>query len=260
MPRVARDQLASTDMAELSLPTDFRLSVIVPVFNEARTIESVMQRLLEVAMPLEIVIVDDGSIDGTRALLSQRIDQWREAAGPSKQLELILHEGNQGKGAALRTGFGKVTGSLVIVQDADLEYDPREYAKLLRPLLEDRADVVYGSRFGPGSDADSPGWHRMGNRLITLLSNLATWTNWTDVETCYKVVRTSIVRSIAPTLKERGFGIELELTAKLARHPNVRLFEVPITYHRRGYEEGKKIGLKDAFRALWCIVRFRIAD
>lgn len=260
MPRVARDPQTSAPTRSIELPPDFCLSVVVPVFNEARTIESVMERLIQLELPLEIIVVDDGSVDGTRALLSQRIDQWQASAGNSKRLQLILHDGNQGKGAALRTGFQKVTGSLVIVQDADLEYDPQEYVKLIRPLLEDRADVVYGSRFGKGAEADSPGWHRMGNQLITKLSNLATWTDWTDVETCYKVVRAEIVKSIAPSLKERGFGIELELTAKLARYPRVRLFEVPITYRRRGYDEGKKIGLKDAFRALWCIMRFRFAD
>ncbi|MCA9104242.1 MAG: glycosyltransferase family 2 protein [Planctomycetales bacterium] len=260
MPRVIRDEVDRATEPELKLPDDFRLSVVVPVFNEAKTIESVMQRLLQIALPLEIVIVDDGSLDGTRALLSRRLDEWRAAVESDKRIELVLHDGNQGKGAALRTGFQRVTGDIVLIQDADLEYDPNEFPRLIRPLLEDRADVVYGSRFARGAHSDSPSWHRWGNQLITFLSNLMTRCDWSDVETCYKVMRTATVQRLAPSLKERGFGIELELTAKLARQSGIRLCEIPIRYSRRGYEEGKKIGLKDAFRALWCIVRFRLGD
>ncbi|HAN98000.1 MAG TPA: glycosyl transferase [Planctomycetaceae bacterium] len=259
MPRVLR--LADCEpISRDALPERFRLSVIVPVFNEARTIEQVMERLLEVPLPLEIVIVDDGSVDGTRALLAERIETWRTRVSNGMSLELVLHEANRGKGAALRTGFGQVSGEAVIIQDADLEYDPLEFLRLLRPLIDGRADVVYGSRYARGAQSDSPGWHRLGNRLITIASNLLTGCDWTDVETCYKLVRTPLVRAVAPTLRERGFGIELEMTAKLARQPGVRLCELPIAYRKRSYAEGKKIGLRDAFRAFWCIVRYRLKD
>lgn len=266
MPRVTRDPVSPRDPSAPSTATPFQwpsqitLSVVVPVFNEARTIEAVMQRLLTVPIPMEIVIVDDGSVDGTRALLEDRLAAWRDLARQGTRLELVLHDGNQGKGAALRTGFQKVTGMIVTIQDADLEYDPHEFLHLAQPILEDRADVVYGSRYARGSNSDSPAWHRWGNRTITQLSNFATGCDWTDVETCYKMMRTELVRKIAPTLRERGFGIELELTAKLARLPRVRLHERPIAYRRRGYAEGKKIGLKDGFHAMACIVRYRWRD
>ena len=247
-------------MALVTLPDDFLLSVVVPVYNEAATIEQVLRRLINFPLPLEVIVVDDGSQDGSRKLLQQLIPAWSQDLPADKSLQLLLHAGNQGKGAALKTGFAAVTGSIVAIQDADLEYDPLDFVWLLGPLLTDQADVVYGSRFARGSLADSPLWHRWGNQLITWASDLTTGLSWSDVETCYKLVRTPILREIGPTLQERGFGIELELTAKLARYPGLRFFERPIRYQKRGYAEGKKIGVKDGLWAIWCIIRYRLAD
>jgi hypothetical protein len=253
-------QTASEHLALQQLPDDFKLSVIVPVFNEASTIEQVLHRVFELPIPLEVLIIDDGSRDGSRELLGQLIPEFTKHLPPNKAMHLILHDGNLGKGAALKTGFLKATGSVIAIQDADLEYDPMDFLWLLGPLLTGKADVVYGSRFGRGSLADSPFWHRWGNQLITICSDLTTGLFWSDVETCYKMVRTPIIKAIAPTLKERGFGIELELTAKLARHPGLTYFERPIRYQKRGYAEGKKIGMKDALWAAWCITRYRLAN
>jgi glycosyltransferase involved in cell wall biosynthesis len=171
-------------------------------------------------------------------------------------LRIVFHERNQGKGAAVRTGLLQATGQVVVIQDADLEYDPREFSKLLEPLLEGRADIVYGSRFLAGDRTVSPAWHRHGNGFLTRLSNLRTRLKLTDVETCYKMFRRELIQPIAATLREKGFGIELEITAKCARLPGVRFLELPISYARRSYAEGKKIGMKDGFWALWCIARY----
>lgn len=251
---------AANHLALKQFPHDFKLSVVVPVFNEASTIEQVLHRLMELPIPLEVLIIDDGSRDGSRELLSELIPEFSRRLPASKSIHLGLHEGNLGKGAALKTGFLKATGSIIAIQDADLEYDPMDFLWLLGPLLNGEADVVYGSRFSRGSHADSPFWHRWGNQLITLCSDLTTGLFWSDVETCYKMVRTSVIKEIAPTLKERGFGIELELTAKLARYPNLTYYERPIRYQKRGYAEGKKIGMKDALWAAWCITRYRLAN
>ena len=261
--QVLENTLGKTTAEHLALkqlPPDFKLSVVVPVFNEASTIEQVLHRLFELPIPLEVLIIDDGSRDGSRELLSDLIPEFSRHLPASKSIHLGLHEGNLGKGAALKTGFLKATGSIIAIQDADLEYDPMDFLWLLGPLLSGKADVVYGSRFSRGSHADSPFWHRWGNQLITLCSDLTTGLFWSDVETCYKMVRTSIIKDIAPTLKERGFGIELELTAKLARYPNLTYYERPIRYQKRGYAEGKKIGMKDAIWAAWCITRYRLAN
>lgn len=235
------------------LPPEFRLSVVMPVYNEIRTLAKVIERVRSTKLPLELVIVDDGSRDGSREFLAELRDRTDPATG---ELKVVLHEKNQGKGGALKTGFLACTGDVVIIQDADLEYDPHDYRALLQPIVEGQADVVYGSRF---SHVDGPVhhyWHRWGNQLITRLSNWRSGRAWTDVETCYKLMRRELIQQIAPGLKERGFGIELELTAKLARMTGVRFYERPVSYVGRSWAEGKKIGVKDGLWALWCILRY----
>jgi len=230
------------------LPEGFLLSVVIPVFNESGTIEEVIRRVRAGGVPCELIIVDDGSTDGTREILR------RFAADPD--VVLVEHATNQGKGAALKTGFLQAKGSVVLVQDADLEYDPAEYSKLIQPIVEGQADVVFGSRFIGESHRVMYFWHFAGNRLLTLLSNLATNLNLSDIETCYKVFRREIIHQIAPSLTEKRFGIEPELTAKVARIPGVRVYERPISYSGRTYAQGKKIGWRDGLRALWCIVKY----
>ncbi len=230
------------------LPPGFLLSVVIPVFNEAATVEQLMRRVRRCGVPIEIIVVDDGSTDGTDKLL----DAWRDDPG----VTILLHETNRGKGAALKTGLAHVRGNAVIIQDADLEYDPLDYPLLLQPIVKDWADVVYGSRFSGNDRRVSPFWHRTANRLITLLSNMRTNLKLSDVETCYKVFRREILDQIVPTLGERGFGIELELTAKAARLPGVRFYELPIRYSPRSYAQGKKLRFRDALRALWCAIRY----
>ena len=235
------------------LPADFKLSVVIPVYNEIRTLAKVIERVRATGLPLEIVIVDDGSRDGSREYLAE----LRDAPGEqNRDLKIILHERNQGKGGALRTGFLECTGDAVIIQDADLEYDPQDYHSLLQPIVEGQADVVFGSRFSHIDGAVHHYWHRWGNQLITKLSNWKTGRAWTDVETCYKLIRRDLLQRIAPSLKERGFGIELELAAKLARQPGVRFYERPVSYVGRSWADGKKIGVKDGLWAMWCILRY----
>jgi glycosyltransferase involved in cell wall biosynthesis len=235
------------------LPAGFKLSVVMPVYNEIHTLAKVIERVRATKLPLELVIVDDGSRDGSREYLAE----LRNSGDPANSdLKIIFHERNQGKGGALRTGFLACTGDVVIVQDADLEYDPNDYWSLLKPIVEGEADVVYGSRF---SHIDGPVhhyWHRWGNQLITRLSNWKSGRALTDVETCYKMVRCELLQQIAPRLVERGFGIELELTFKLARLPGVRFYERPVSYVGRSWAEGKKIGVRDGLWALWCILRY----
>ena len=230
-----------------------RLSVVIPVFNEIHTIDEIVGRVRAVEVPgitgKELVLVDDGSSDGTRdklAALEARYDDVR----------VILHEQNQGKGAALRTGFRSCTGDVVIIQDADLEYDPNEYPRLVEPILDGRADVVYGSRFvGGESHRVLYFWHMVGNRFLTLMSNMMTNLNLTDMETCYKVFRREVIADI--TIEEDRFGFEPEITAKLARK-GVRIYEVGISYSGRTYAEGKKIGWRDGVRALYCIAKYNL--
>ena len=233
------------------IPAGFKLSVVVPCYNEERWIREIVRRIRAVPIPKEIIIVDDCSKDGTRAILRELDDG---------DVRVIYQEKNQGKGAALRTGFAQATGGVVIVQDADLEYDPAEYPRLIQPILEDRADVVYGSRFIGETHRVLYFWHSVANKALTLLSNMFTNLNLTDMETCYKVFRREVLQEI--TLKSDRFGFEPEITAKIARKrkPSWRVYEVPISYSGRTYEEGKKIGLKDAFTAFFSIVRFRYFD
>jgi glycosyltransferase involved in cell wall biosynthesis len=224
------------------------LSVVIPVFNEVSTLEEVVARVRSVPIDKQVIIVDDASTDGTREKL--------ECLRSLPDVDVLLHEKNQGKGAALRTGFRAAKGNVTIIQDADLEYDPSEYPKLLAPILDGRADVVYGSRFVGGEiHRVLYFWHSVGNRVLTLLSNALTDLNLTDMETCYKVFRTDIVQSI--DIEESRFGFEPEITAKLARR-RLRIYEVGVSYSGRTYAEGKKIGWRDGVRAIWCIVKYNL--
>lgn len=221
------------------------LSVVVPCFNEESTIATLVDQVLASPWVAEVVVVDDGSSDRSRDILATLTDP---------RVTVVLHERNQGKGAALRTGFSRATADYVVVQDADLEYDPSEYGVLLEPLLDDRADVVFGSRFLSGRPHRVLYfWHSMGNRFLTLLSNMFTDLNLTDMETCYKCFRRSVIQSIE--IEEDRFGFEPEITAKLARG-KYRIYEVGISYSGRTYAEGKKIGWRDGVRAIYCIVRY----
>lgn len=231
------------------LPRGFRLSVVIPVFNERGTVAELIARVRASGLPVEIILVDDASSDGSRALL----ESWQG----QPDLKILLHEKNRGKGAALRTGFAAATGDVVIIQDADLEYDPAEYSKLIQPIIEDQADVVFGSRFSGDNQRVLYFWHYLGNRFLTLLSNVFTNLNLSDMETCYKVFRREVIAEVAPHLREDRFGIEPELTAKVASLPNIRIFERPISYSGRTYAQGKKITWRDGIRALWCIWKYR---
>ena len=226
-----------------------KLSVVIPCFNELATIREIIAAVRNCGFPkIEIIVVDDFSTDGTRDLLQGELRKKIDV--------LVLHEKNQGKGAALRSGFQAATGDLVVVQDADLEYDPRDYVKVAAPILEGKADVVYGSRFAGGeSHRVLYYWHSVGNAFLTRLSNMFTNINLTDMETCYKMFRREIIQGL--DLKENRFGFEPEVTAKVARL-GVRIYEVGISYSGRTYQEGKKIGWKDGFRALYAILKYNL--
>lgn len=226
-----------------------KLSVVIPCYNEVATIEAIVEAVLLSSYPnKEIIVVDDCSVDGTRELLCDKIE--------SSIVRVIYHERNQGKGAALRTGFKAVTGDIVIVQDADLEYDPNEYSSIIAPILAGKADVVFGSRFMGGQPHRVLYfWHSLGNGLLTFLSNMFTNLNLTDVETCYKAFRREIIQAIE--IEENRFGFEPEITAKVAKM-GCRIYEVGISYFGRTYTEGKKIGWRDGMRAILCIIKYNV--
>ena len=223
------------------------LSVIIPVFNEAKTIKELVKRVQSVDLKKEIIIVDDASTDGTREVLNELT--------PKQGITVLFHQSNQGKGAALRTAFKEVKGEIVIIQDADLEYDPFEYSKLIRPIMEGKADVVYGSRFLGGPHSVLLFWHYVGNQILTLFSNMLTNLNLTDMETCYKVFKSSLLKEF--TIESNRFGVEPEITTKLARL-KCRIYEVDISYSGRDYTEGKKINWKDGIAAFYWILKFNL--
>lgn len=228
-----------------------KLSIVIPIYNESATLEKLVAKVAEApacGLDKQLVLVDDCSLDGTRDILKRL-----EAEHPD--WVFAYHEANQGKGAALRTGFGSATGDIVLIQDADLEYDPKDYPTLLAPILEGHADVVFGSRFqGGGAHRVVYYWHSLGNRFLTFLSNMVTDINLTDMEVCYKVFRKEVLEGI--TIEEDRFGFEPEITAKVAKSKRWRIYEVPISYYGRGYAEGKKIGWRDGFRAIYCILKY----
>ncbi|PIR66446.1 MAG: glycosyl transferase [Parcubacteria group bacterium CG10_big_fil_rev_8_21_14_0_10_36_14] len=230
-----------------------KLSIIVPIYNEEKTILKILERIDAVDLgdiEKETVLIDDFSTDSTRDILKSLENRYR----------VFYQEKNQGKGAALRRGFKEATGDIFLIQDADLEYSPGEYPKLLEPILSGRADVVYGSRFiGGGSHRVLYFWHLLGNKFLTLLSNMFTNLTLTDMETCYKVFVKKVIETIGPTLQSNRFGFEPEITAKIAKN-KFRIYEVGISYSGRTYEEGKKINWKDAISALWCIIKFNFFD
>jgi glycosyltransferase involved in cell wall biosynthesis len=235
-----------------------KLSVLVPVYNEERTLEEVVRRVCAVQLPKEIILVDDGSKDRSREILARLKEQNDRANDPLNQFKVFFQPENRGKGAALKTAISHVTGDVVIVQDADLEYDPKDYSNLLEPIQDGSADVVYGTRFaGGGAHRVLFFWHSLGNRTLTLLSNMLTNLNLSDMEVGYKVIRAEALKGIE--LKSNRFGFEPEITMKLAKK-GYRFYEVPISYHGRTYEEGKKITWKDGIAALYYMIRFRFTD
>jgi glycosyltransferase involved in cell wall biosynthesis len=228
-----------------------KVSVVMPVYNEERFVAECVRRVLAVPVDLELIIVEDGSTDATREVLA------RDVAPMGDRVRIFYQPKNAGKGAALRRGFSEVRGEIVIIQDADLEYNPEEYPTLLAPILDGRADVVFGSRFTAGPRRVLLFWHSIGNQVLTLVSNMLTNLNFTDMETCYKAFRSEILEHLE--LHEDRFGFEPEFTAKVAKN-GYRIYEVPISYAGRTYAEGKKIGWRDGVRALWCIVRYNLLE
>ena len=234
-------------LAIYELPNNFVLSVIVPVFNESKTVRSVIDRLRATGIPMQIVVVDDGSIDGTA-----------EAIAPlqnDEDVRVLRHPKNRGKGAAIRSAVPETSGSVIVIQDADQEYDPGDFRRLLQPIIADDADVVFGTRYASGDRQLSPWWHQAVNGFITLLASLAIGRRFSDIETCYKMARRECFVDVLDHLQENRFGIEIEITARWARN-NLRFVERPIRYRHRWYDEGKKIGWRDGIRALWCVGKY----
>jgi len=235
-----------------------KLSVLVPVYNEERTLQEVVRRVCDFQIPKEIILVDDGSEDQSRKILTRLQEENVRAKDPLNQIKVFFQPVNQGKGAALKVAFSHVTGDVIIIQDADLEYDPKDYPSLLQPIQAGLADVVYGTRFyGGGAHRVLFFWHYMGNLALTLIANMLTNLNLSDMEVGYKVFRAEVLKGIE--LKSKRFGFEPEITVKLAKK-GCRFYEVPISYHGRTYEEGKKITWKDGVAALYYMIRFRLAD
>jgi glycosyltransferase involved in cell wall biosynthesis len=235
--------------AQDAIPPHVKLSVVMPVYNEGPTLRAAVERVLASPLEIELICIDDGSNDGSAGIL-------RELEGEYPQMRILRQMRNIGKGAALRRGIATATGDFVIIQDADLEYDPANYHRLLEPLLAGKADVVYGSRFmGDAPHRVLYFWHSVGNWLLTLVSNCLTNINLTDMETCYKVFRREVIQSIP--IQENRFGFEPEITVKIARR-KLRIYEVGISYWGRTYEEGKKIGWRDGFRALYCLIKYSL--
>ena len=256
--QAALGEVACQQLGFYEIPSDLLLSVVIPIYNEAETLQKLIDRVRAVPIRKELILVDDCSTDGSGEILESLKKNADE--DPGNLVKVLRHDCNRGKGRALRTGFQETTGDIVIVQDADLEYDPAQYPRLLQPILEGRADVVYGSRFlGDQPHRVLYFWHYLGNKLLTTLSNCFTNLNLTDRETCYKVFRRDVIQEIAPKLRQERFGIEPEITARVARH-RCPIYEISISYSGRTYEQGKKIGWRDGLKALWCIVRYGLMD
>lgn len=237
-----------------AIPADLLLSVVIPVYNEEKTLRELVDRVREVPIRKELVLVDDCSKDGTREILKELEEEGRD--DEMNRIRVLYHEVNKGKGGALKTGFGAAEGDILIIQDADLEYDPSEYPRLLQPIVEDKADVVFGSRFlGDQPHRVLYYWHFLANNFLTWLSNCFTNLNLTDMETCYKVFRKEVMDSILPQLQQNRFGFEPEITARVAAH-RYRVYEMSCSYDGRTYEDGKHIGWRDGVKALYCIVRY----
>jgi glycosyltransferase involved in cell wall biosynthesis len=235
------------------------LSIVIPAYNEAPTIHLILDKVRKVnlinGMQKEIIIVDDCSTDGT----CEALEKYISSNGAANEIRIYKHEKNAGKGAALHTGIAKASGDVIVIQDADLEYDPAEYNKLLQPIVDGFADVVYGSRFMGGKPHRILFfWHSIGNKFLTFLSNMSTNLNLTDMETCYKIFRSHVIKNI--NLTEKRFGFEPEVTAKIARIKGIRIYEVGISYYGRTFEEGKKIGWRDGFRAIYCIIKYKFSS
>jgi len=251
-------ETACRQLGFYAIPADLMLSVVIPVFNEETTLRRLVDAVRSVPIRKELILVDDCSTDRTREVL-ERLEK-ESTDDEYNRISVYYHDENKGKGAALKTGFEKVQGDVVIIQDADLEYDPSEYPRLLKPIIEGQADVVYGSRFlGDQPHRVLYYWHYLGSKFLTTLSNCFTNLNLTDMETCYKVFHRSVIDDVTPHLKQCRFGFEPEITARIARR-ECRIFEMSISYSGRTYEQGKKIDWKDGLQALWCIIRYGLAE